>query len=77
MSYLEKYNLNKKNVLITGGAGGIGEEICKALLEANAKVILADIDEKKSNQTIKKIKKKYKKLFFLNWMQQVKVVLMI
>ena len=48
MSYLEKYNLNKKIILITGGAGGIGEEICRALLEANAKVILADIDEKKS-----------------------------
>ena len=64
MSYLQKYNLNKKIILITGGAGGIGEEICRALLEANAKVILADIDEKKSNQTIKKLKKKYKKLEF-------------
>ena len=64
MSYLQKYNLNKKIVLITGGAGGIGEEICRALLEAKAKVILADIDEKKSNQIIKKLTKKYKKIEF-------------
>tara|TARA_A100001037_G_C15045891_1_gene587710 strand:+ start:68 stop:841 length:774 start_codon:yes stop_codon:yes gene_type:complete len=65
MSYLGKYNLNKKIALVTGGAGGIGIEICNALLEAKAKVILADIDEKKSNQFIKKIKKKYKNIEYI------------
>ena len=47
MNYLDKFNLQSKVSLITGGAGGIGEEICKALLDAGSKVILADIDEKK------------------------------
>ena len=44
MNYLDKFKLNSKVTLITGRAGGIGKEICKALLDAKSKVVLADID---------------------------------
>ena len=57
MKYSEILKLNKKISLVTGGAGGIGSEICKALLDAGSKVILADIDSKKSQKVLKEIKK--------------------
>ena len=57
MNYLNKFKLNNKISLVTGGAGGIGSEICKALLDAGSKVILADIDTKKSHKILKEIKK--------------------
>ena len=55
MNYLNKFELKSKVSVVTGGAGGIGEEICKALLDAGSKVILADIDEKKIYKNSKKI----------------------
>ena len=64
MNYLDKFRLDKKITLVTGGAGGIGMEICKALLDAKSIVILADIDEKKSNKFIKSLKKNKKKIIF-------------
>lgn len=38
------YDLNNKVVLITGGAGGLGQAICLQLLEKGAKVVAIDID---------------------------------
>jgi NAD(P)-dependent dehydrogenase (short-subunit alcohol dehydrogenase family) len=64
MNYLDKFRLDKKITLVTGGAGGIGMEICKALLDAKSIVILADIDEKKSNKFIKSLKKNKNKIIF-------------
>jgi len=37
-------NLNNKNIIITGGAKGIGRELSIALLKLEAKVIIFDID---------------------------------
>ena len=58
MNYLSKFKLDNKISLVTGGAGGIGIEICKSLLDAGSKVIIADIDSKKSKKLLKKIKNK-------------------
>ena len=58
MNYLNKFKLDNKISLVTGGAGGIGIEICKSLLDAGSKVIIADIDSKKSKKLLKKIKNK-------------------
>ena len=57
MNYLNQFTLNKRISLVTGGAGGIGSEICKALLDAGSQVILADIDSKKSKKVLQEIKK--------------------
>lgn len=40
-----KLDLKDKNVVITGGTGGIGSACAKAFLEEGANVILVDIDE--------------------------------
>ena len=58
MNYLNKFKLDNKISLVTGGAGGIGIEICKSLLDAGSKVIIADIDSKESKILLKKIKNK-------------------
>ena len=58
MNYIDKFKLNKKISLVTGGAGGIGTEICKSLLDAGSRVILADINSKKSKKLINKLKNK-------------------
>ena len=41
-----------KNVLITGGASGIGKIMCRLFLERKARVIIWDIDQKTMNDTI-------------------------
>jgi len=58
VNYLNKFKLDNKISLVTGGAGGIGIEICKSLLNAGSKVIIADIDSKKSKKLLKKINNK-------------------
>ena len=40
---MNKYDLDGKVVVITGGAGGIGRAIASLLLRSNAKVSLWDI----------------------------------
>jgi NAD(P)-dependent dehydrogenase (short-subunit alcohol dehydrogenase family) len=41
--YLDKFRLNGKTALVTGGGGAIGLATCHALAEAGAKVIIADM----------------------------------
>tara|TARA_Y100000748_G_scaffold299819_1_gene297293 strand:+ start:67 stop:840 length:774 start_codon:yes stop_codon:yes gene_type:complete len=65
MNYIDKFKLNRKISIVTGGAGGIGFEICKSLLDAGSKVILADIDENKSFKIVNKLKRKSKNIEFV------------
>jgi NAD(P)-dependent dehydrogenase (short-subunit alcohol dehydrogenase family) len=46
MSALQKFRLDGKTVLVTGGAGILGREFCAGLAEAGAKVAVVDIDGK-------------------------------
>ena len=51
----KKFDLTNKTALITGGAGLLGLEHAKALLESGASVILTDIDKKsllKASETL-------------------------
>jgi len=42
---LSKYSLIGKNVIVTGGAGLLGEEHSRAVLESGANLIITDIDK--------------------------------
>ncbi len=42
---IEKFNLEGKTALITGGAGLLGLEHAKALLEVNSNVVLTDVND--------------------------------
>ena len=58
---LSKFDLNKKNVLITGAAGLLGYEHAFALCETNANIILTDINVKKLKLNQKKLENIFKK----------------
>lgn len=64
MNYLDKFRLNGKIIFVTGGVGLIGTEVTKALAEAGGKVVILDIDEKKSSEIIKNLKKEGKNVEF-------------
>jgi len=50
--------LDGKVCIITGGAGLLGSVFSQSCLERNAKVILADVDEKRGGHVVEKIRKK-------------------
>ncbi len=41
----EKFQMNGKTAVVTGGCGLLGKEFCKTLAQAGATVIVADLDE--------------------------------
>ncbi|MFN2304919.1 MAG: SDR family NAD(P)-dependent oxidoreductase, partial [Anaerolineales bacterium] len=43
-SVLEKFSLNGRTALVTGGAGLLGKQFTRALGEAGARVVVADLD---------------------------------
>ncbi|MDD7805535.1 MAG: SDR family oxidoreductase [Endozoicomonas sp. (ex Botrylloides leachii)] len=51
-------NINEKNVLITGGAQGIGRLFAKKAIEEGANVILWDINSTSLEQTARELRKK-------------------
>lgn len=47
---LERFRLDEKVVVVTGGTGILGSLYCKRLSEAGAKVVIADLDKLKCQQ---------------------------
>ena len=52
---MNKFDLNSKNAVITGGAQGFGLDIAKRFLQSGAKVIIWDSDEKELKKASKLI----------------------
>lgn len=56
------FELKDQIAIVTGGAKGIGKGIVKTLIEAGAKVVIADIDEAAAEQTAAELGCAFKKL---------------
>ncbi len=54
--YLEQFSLNGKVAIITGATGGLARELVLILLDAGAKVVLADINQQALNTFFKELK---------------------
>ena len=53
-----KYDLNNRVAVVTGGAQGFGFAITERFIQAGAKVIIWDIEEKAAKEAVEKIKSK-------------------
>jgi len=51
------FDLDGKTVVITGGVGLIGEAFSKACSESGANLVIVDIDERKANELIERMRK--------------------
>ncbi len=76
MSFLEKlFNLDNKNIIITGAGSGNGKAISIGLSKLNCNLIICDNNKKNLNATYDKIKKNNKNcmkfLFDLNYVEQI------
>jgi NAD(P)-dependent dehydrogenase (short-subunit alcohol dehydrogenase family) len=58
-SVFDKFKLEGKTAVVTGAAGLMGAEHCFALAEAEAKIALWDIDEKRNNELAENLRDKY------------------
>ena len=51
--YKEKFSVEGKHCIVTGGAQGLSRGMAEALLENGCKVVLMDVQEEKLNQVVK------------------------
>ena len=58
---LEKFRLDGKVCIITGGAGFLGKKHAEAVLDAGGLPVLLDIDQARIESTVKELKKVFKK----------------
>lgn len=63
-SYHQMLSMAKKNIVITGGCGLIGKEICRAVCEFDGNVIIADIDSDKGKRFSEELSASGKKAVF-------------
>ncbi|PZC43248.1 MAG: 3alpha(or 20beta)-hydroxysteroid dehydrogenase [Chloroflexi bacterium] len=56
--------LKGRVAVVTGGAGGIGKEICKCLSNEGAQVIMADLSESSAANAIAEINSAYNKVIY-------------
>jgi len=54
--YLEKYDLTGRNAVVTGGGRAIGLASARALAEAGAHVVLAEVDDQVAAEGLKELK---------------------
>lgn len=59
VSLKDLFNLEGRTALITGGAGYLGTEMCEALAEQGANIIIASRDEIKCQKLANKLTKEY------------------
>lgn len=57
---MEKFDLNGKVCVVTGGAGLLGQKHCEAILESNGTAVLLDVDEKALEKAVTGLKSRGK-----------------
>lgn len=55
MNLFDKFRLDNKVAMVTGGAGILGSVVCQALVDAGATVAVVDIDLDRASETASKI----------------------
>lgn len=60
-----KTNFSGKVVIVTGGSSGIGRATALAFAASGAAVVVADIDEKGGNETVRRIRAERGDSFFI------------
>tara|TARA_B100001250_G_C19816402_1_gene798661 strand:+ start:3975 stop:4796 length:822 start_codon:yes stop_codon:yes gene_type:complete len=58
------FNLEKKTIIIAGGAGQIGFSMCEAILSYGARVIVIDLDIENAKNKAQLLSKKYRENLF-------------
>lgn len=56
--YQDAFRLNRKTAFVCGGAGTIGREIVRAFVEAGARVIILDVEDRKGQEFSRAYRKK-------------------
>nr|WP_154984725.1 SDR family oxidoreductase [Paenibacillus xylanexedens] len=80
MNYMDKFSLNDKVAVVTGGAGILGVHFCKGLAEAGANVVVADINLEKAEILAEEINRDYRgsaKAIFCDVTSEQSVVTMV
>ena len=55
MNYLDKFRLDNKTAVVTGGAGLLGRYFCSALADCGANVVIADINKQSAQLLAKEL----------------------
>ena len=65
--------LDDKVVVVTGGAGLLGETICHAVAENNGTVVVTDIDKDRADRVMSSILKRENLLSAVIWILLIKI----